>query len=102
MDCIFTELIESPIGPLIAGATSEGVCLLEFSERRRLEKQFNVLRRRFALPILPGSNKHLEHLKQELTAYFRRYAANLHRPPGLPRQRLSGARLGPVAAHPLW
>ena len=70
MDCIFTELIESPIGPLIAGATSEGVCLLEFSERRRLEKQFNVLRRRFALPILPGGNNHLEHLKQELTAYF--------------------------------
>ncbi len=62
IDCIFTELIESPIGPLIAGATSAGICLLEFSERRRLEKQFNVLRRRFELPILPGSNQILEQL----------------------------------------
>lgn len=69
-ECIFTELIESPLGPLVAGATPEGVCLLEFSERRRLEKQFVVLRRRFQQPVLPGTNTHLQHLRQELAAYF--------------------------------
>lgn len=69
-ECIFTELIETPLGPMIAGATAKGVCLLEFSERRRLEKQFNALRRRFQIPILPGSNTHLQHLRQELAAYF--------------------------------
>jgi len=46
------------------------VCLLEFSERRRLEAQFTALRRYFHCPILPGSNTHLEQLRAELESYF--------------------------------
>ena len=69
-ECILTEMIETPVGPMIAGATPQGVCLLEFSDRRRLEAQFTVLRRHFHCPILPGSNVHLEQLRSELEAYF--------------------------------
>lgn len=69
-ECILTEMIETPLGPMIAGATPQGVCLLEFSERRRLESQFTALRRHFHCPILPGSNTHLEQLRAELEAYF--------------------------------
>ena len=29
--------ILSPLGPLFAGATTEGICLLEFADRRMLE-----------------------------------------------------------------
>jgi len=69
-DCIVTTWIESPLGPLLAGATSEGVCLLEFTDRRMLNAQFATLRKRFQCAIIPGENEHLRLLKKELTAYF--------------------------------
>ena len=62
--------IESPLGPLVAGATEEGICLLEFTDRRMLEAQFRTLRRLFKRAVVPGSNVHLRNLQEELTAYF--------------------------------
>jgi len=69
-DCVVVGWIESPVGPLVAGATSEGICLLEFTDRRMLDAQFLTLRRHFKCPILPGENEHLQQLKAELKAYF--------------------------------
>ncbi|MDN5850389.1 MAG: methylated-DNA--[protein]-cysteine S-methyltransferase [Nitrococcus sp.] len=69
-DCVFLSWLRSPLGPLVAGATSEGICLLEFTDRRMLETQFATVRRLFKMPILPGSNKHLEKLRVELENYF--------------------------------
>lgn len=67
---IVTAWIESPMGPLIAAATNNGICLLEFSDRRMLDAQFSTLRKLFNCPIVPGINKHIEHLKKELKDYF--------------------------------
>jgi AraC family transcriptional regulator, regulatory protein of adaptative response / methylated-DNA-[protein]-cysteine methyltransferase len=69
-DCIRLAWIETPLGPMIAGAVSAGICLLEFTDRRMLETQFSVLRRRFTLPLIPGDCDHLQMLKVELTEYF--------------------------------
>lgn len=69
-DCIVTCWIESPFGPLIAGATSNGLCLLEFTDRRMLDHQFARLRRYFKCAIVPGSNSHLQRTKKELSQYF--------------------------------
>jgi AraC family transcriptional regulator of adaptative response/methylated-DNA-[protein]-cysteine methyltransferase len=69
-DCIYTIWIETPIGPLVAGATSTGICLLEFTERKRLEAQVGRLRTRFGFAIVPGRNAHLERLEIELGEYF--------------------------------
>lgn len=69
-ECLFLSWIESPIGPFIAGAVEEGVCLLEFTERRMLEAQFATIRKRFDRPFVPGENKHLEMLKKEMASYF--------------------------------
>jgi AraC family transcriptional regulator of adaptative response/methylated-DNA-[protein]-cysteine methyltransferase len=69
-ECIVVAWMESPVGPLIAAATSEGICLLEFTDRRMLGAQFQKLRRYFRCPIVPGENEHLQLLKQELGAYF--------------------------------
>ena len=69
-DCIVTSWIESPIGPLISAATSEGICLLEFTERRMLDTQFASLRRHFKSAIVPGENNHIKQLKEELKQYF--------------------------------
>jgi AraC family transcriptional regulator, regulatory protein of adaptative response / methylated-DNA-[protein]-cysteine methyltransferase len=69
-ECVLLAWLRSPLGPLIAGATTDGICLLEFTDRRMLEAQFDVLRKRFAVPLVPGSNRHLETLEAEIAAYF--------------------------------
>ncbi|MGE0352443.1 MAG: bifunctional transcriptional activator/DNA repair enzyme AdaA [Gemmatimonadales bacterium] len=70
MDNIVVSWIESPLGPLVAGATGEGLCLLEFTDRRMLETQFDTLRRRFGCPVVPGEHPLLDQLKHELSEYF--------------------------------
>ena len=62
--------LETPLGPMYACATEEGICLLEFTNRRMLETQFNSLRKRLDAVILPGTNAHLEQLEEELKEYF--------------------------------
>lgn len=68
-DCVTISWIESPLGPLVCGATDAGVCLLEFSDRRMLETQFETLRQRFGA-ILPGTHPLLNQLRDELAEYF--------------------------------
>lgn len=69
-DHIVTAWIESPMGPLVTAATSDGIILLEFSDRRMLNTQFTTLRKHFKCSIVPGENKHIIHLKKELKKYF--------------------------------
>jgi AraC family transcriptional regulator of adaptative response/methylated-DNA-[protein]-cysteine methyltransferase len=69
-DCVVCAWIESPLGPLIAGATAEGVCLLEFTDRRMLPTQIETVRRRFGCAVVPGDSPYFEQLRNELNAYF--------------------------------
>lgn len=69
---ITTSILESPVGPLLAGATDDGLCLLEFSERRALEAQISTLRKRFDCAIVPGRHRYLELAHKELGRYFAR------------------------------
>ncbi len=68
--CVVLSWLESPLGPLIAGATEDGVCLLEFSDRRMLEGQLARVRNYFGAAAAPGLNDHLMHLESELEQYF--------------------------------
>jgi AraC family transcriptional regulator, regulatory protein of adaptative response / methylated-DNA-[protein]-cysteine methyltransferase len=69
-DCIVVTWVEGPLGPIIAGATARGICLVEFTDRRMLETQFQTLRRRFKCAVVPGDHEHLDQLKEELARYF--------------------------------
>ncbi len=69
-DCIVTAWIESPMGALIAAANKDGICLLEFTDRRMLDAQFTTLRKHFKCAIVPGKNKHITQLEKELKKYF--------------------------------
>ncbi|MCA9024796.1 MAG: methylated-DNA--[protein]-cysteine S-methyltransferase [Planctomycetaceae bacterium] len=60
----------SPLGPLVAGATDEGVCLLEFNEQERLQSQCDALRKQLGQPLVPGSHRHLDQLEEQLAEYF--------------------------------
>jgi AraC family transcriptional regulator of adaptative response/methylated-DNA-[protein]-cysteine methyltransferase len=68
--CIVTSWVESPVGPLLVGASARGICLLEFTDRRALEAQFQALRRHFACAIVPGNHELLDQLKREVAEYF--------------------------------
>jgi AraC family transcriptional regulator, regulatory protein of adaptative response / methylated-DNA-[protein]-cysteine methyltransferase len=68
---IAARFVETPLGPMLAGALPEGVCFLEFSDRRMLEHNYSQLRRYFKLPVLPATNEMLEQLYGELADYFR-------------------------------
>jgi len=69
-DCLHAELIETPLGPMLAAADGKAVCQLEFADRRALERSYAELRRKFALPVVPGPNRILEQLRRELGEYF--------------------------------
>ncbi len=58
------------LGPMIAVANDEGICLLEFSDRRKLETELSALRKHFRSTILPGSNHHLVSLQTQMAEYF--------------------------------
>lgn len=60
----------TPLGPMFACASSKGVCLLEFTDRRMLESEFKDLRKRLGVVILPGSNPHLDQVQSEIDEYF--------------------------------
>jgi len=68
--CVLVTRLLTPLGPMIAGATDEGVCLLEFAERRMLETQLRRLARQIGAGFVPGSNELLDRLNEELSEYF--------------------------------
>ncbi len=67
---LLLQRLETPLGPMFACASDQGLCLLEFVDRRMLETEFGDLQRYLKRPILIGTNPHLEQVKQELAAYF--------------------------------
>lgn len=69
-ECIVTAMLESPLGPLLAGANDEGITLLEFTDRRMLERNLEELRKRFGCPVVPGRHRWLDQLERELAEYF--------------------------------
>ena len=68
--CVVTAAVETPFGPMIAGATDDGICLLEFSDRRMLEAQLQRLGKLLRQPMIPGEHRYLAQLREELTSYF--------------------------------
>jgi AraC family transcriptional regulator of adaptative response/methylated-DNA-[protein]-cysteine methyltransferase len=68
--CVRVSVEETPLGPMIFGATDDAVCLLEFASRRMLEAQIQQIRRRFQAAVVPGVNDVLNALRAQLTEYF--------------------------------
>jgi len=62
--------IETPLGTMFACAVEEGICLLEFTDRKNIEKQFQSLSKAMNAEIVQGENKHFVQLEKELKEYF--------------------------------
>lgn len=72
-DILHITRFTTALGPMFACASSEGICLLEFTDRRMLETEFMDLQKRLNAVILPGANPHLEQVEMELQDYFKGY-----------------------------
>jgi AraC family transcriptional regulator, regulatory protein of adaptative response / methylated-DNA-[protein]-cysteine methyltransferase len=68
---IKTTTIETPLGEMTAAATNEGICLIEFSDRRTINTELEELAWIFNTPVETGSNRHLRTLKKQLKEYFK-------------------------------
>lgn len=62
--------IETPLGTMTACAVKEGVCLLEFGDRKELETELKDLEKLFNTTISQDENEHLTILKEQLSEYF--------------------------------
>jgi AraC family transcriptional regulator, regulatory protein of adaptative response / methylated-DNA-[protein]-cysteine methyltransferase len=69
-DRVVVTLLETPLGPVLAGATDLGISLLEYTDRRMLEHNLKAMRRRIGCAIVPGQHPLLERLRKELEQYF--------------------------------
>jgi AraC family transcriptional regulator of adaptative response/methylated-DNA-[protein]-cysteine methyltransferase len=67
---IWINRISTPLGSMIMGVHDNGLCLLEFAERRMLDTQLKRLRQRMGRVFLPGDHPLMKQVKQELDAYF--------------------------------
>jgi AraC family transcriptional regulator of adaptative response/methylated-DNA-[protein]-cysteine methyltransferase len=68
--CLLAQRIETPLGTMLAVADEAGLRLLEFADRRGLERELAGLRRRLKCAIVPGSNAILENTGRQLARYF--------------------------------
>lgn len=55
---------------MIAGAVDEGICLLEFADRKSLISEYRDLKKYLATEISEGENSHISMLRQQLEEYF--------------------------------
>jgi AraC family transcriptional regulator, regulatory protein of adaptative response / methylated-DNA-[protein]-cysteine methyltransferase len=62
--------IETPLGTMYACATKNGICLLEFTDRKMLETELIALAKKLNATIVQGENEHFAFLEQQLSEYF--------------------------------
>lgn len=67
---ILISRLTTPLGPMFICATNEGICLLEFVERKMLETEFQQLQQRLKSTIVHGENEHIKLAKIQLSEYF--------------------------------
>ena len=69
-DVVTVNRIPSPLGPLMIGATDEGICLLEFTDRKMLETQLSILEKRLGTKLITGKHPMIDLAQHQLDEYF--------------------------------
>ena len=67
---IYSATISTPLGEMFAFSLEEGICLVEFTDRKNLDMEINQLKKQLNAVIIEGQNKHLEILHQQLNEFF--------------------------------
>jgi AraC family transcriptional regulator of adaptative response/methylated-DNA-[protein]-cysteine methyltransferase len=63
--------IKTPLGGMVAGATENGICLLEFNDRDELPSEFAELSKLLNTTVKDGFSRHFWALKRQLKEYFK-------------------------------
>jgi O-6-methylguanine DNA methyltransferase len=99
------DWLESPVGPLIVGASGSSICLLHFADDDVLEARLQSLRLRHAATLAKGRSAVLERLRRELSEYFagerREFSAELSYP-GTPFQERVWSALREIPYGETW
>ena len=62
--------LDTPLGPMVAIASDDALYLLEFVDRRGLEREVERLRQRTKSAIIPGTTAPIVSIEQELNDWF--------------------------------
>jgi len=69
-DKIYYTNLPSPLGDMIAGASDNGLCFLEWHDRGGIDRILMRVEKRYKKILLSGDNYHLKVLRIELENYF--------------------------------
>ena len=67
---LLVNRVFTPLGPMLTISSEQGICLLEFVDRRMLETNIVRVARRFNTQLRTGVNSHIVQLASELKQYF--------------------------------
>lgn len=67
---LFAERITTPLGRILAVAGDDGLHILDFVDRRGLERKLIALRQRLKVTVVPGSHPVLTATADQMKAYF--------------------------------
>jgi AraC family transcriptional regulator of adaptative response/methylated-DNA-[protein]-cysteine methyltransferase len=62
--------LSTPLGQMYAGASEQGLCLLEFIDRKMIDDQIAQLQKQLQARFVTGINRHLSTLETQLAEYF--------------------------------
>ncbi|MEO9482361.1 MAG: methylated-DNA--[protein]-cysteine S-methyltransferase [Ekhidna sp.] len=62
--------VQTPLGSMMIGVTDEGLCLLEFTDRKMIETQLSVLKRRMKSEMVTGKHPLIDAVSTQLDEYF--------------------------------
>jgi O-6-methylguanine DNA methyltransferase len=96
---IVVRMLSTPLGPMLAGVTDDGVCLLEFTDRPMLPTNLDVVARRLRHRLVVGTHPLLDALQRQLDEYFAGGRRTFELPlvaPGSPFQERTWAALAAI------
>lgn len=70
MEIISQKNISTPLGEMIACAVDQGICLLEFTDRKNMDKQLKALSKALKAEVIEKEHPHFVQLEEELKEYF--------------------------------
>jgi AraC family transcriptional regulator of adaptative response/methylated-DNA-[protein]-cysteine methyltransferase len=68
---IVTTKFDTVLGTMLAGSVDDGICLLDFYDEKKYEKETVFLSRYFSSALEEGENFHLNMLHGQLDEYFK-------------------------------
>lgn len=67
---IIMDRFETPIGAMFVATTDTGICLLEFTDRRMLERELGELQKIFSAAIVYGTHRIIKLARSQMEEYF--------------------------------